>query len=223
MKVFAVIALASVAVALPNCDIQAVDMCLTKVIPYANRTSVGATSQAIEEECKKDREAVKCLQDYAESGCLKGDALKAYRHLVSGVAGESALRCQPGTERYDEYLSYVPCTNKAGEGLNRCLRQTSAYIEAAKTAGGTGRLPQTCCSFTKLALCFDEAIGDKCDQKTIDYLRSVQKGIFGMFLDAQCGAYNLNSEKCKALPVLPAGEPKYTTLFGPLLEFLTSQ
>jgi len=223
MKAFAVIALASVAMALPNCDVQIVDRCLTKVLPYANRTTLGATVLAVEEECQRDREAIKCLRNYAESGCVKGDALKAYRVLLSGTAQESALRCQEGTDRYEEYFRYIPCANKAGEAINRCMRQTTAYIEAAGAAGGSGRLPQTCCSFTRLSTCLGEAIGDKCELKAADYLRSILQGITGRFLDAQCGVYKLGAEECKTLPILTAGEPKFTTLYGPLVEFIAAQ
>lgn len=214
---------ASVALAAPNCDVHAVDRCLTKVVPFANRTSLGVTPEGFVQECHGDREALKCLKSFAESGCVKGQAVHGFKALLTGTATESALRCQEGTERFEEYFQYVPCANKAGVALNRCMRQNTAYVEAAAGAGEF-RVPQTCCSFTRLAACADAALAEAmCDAKTSEYFRSVLYGITGRFLDASCGAFKLGAEECKTLPVLATGEPKYTTVFGPLVEFFASQ
>lgn len=208
-----------------KCDVKALDLSLQKVVPYANVTKIGATPEALELDCVRERQGVKGLLGYADAGCFKGDALKSFKLLLAGTAAESALHCQPGTDRYAEYFKYVECSNKAGELINKCLRNATAYIEAAGAAGGSLRGPQTCCAFDCLANCLGEAVTKTCPEQpdAKDYLQGVVRGIAGSFLKAQCGTYQLGAPDCKKLPKLETAEPKYTTIYGPLLEYISSQ
>ncbi|OQR74342.1 hypothetical protein BIW11_09147 [Tropilaelaps mercedesae] len=224
MKFFVLVTLASMALAAPQCDIQAVDRCLQKRLPFVNNTMAASTPQALIEQCKQDREAIQCLIGYADLGCLKGDALQAYRFLIAGTAKESALRCQEGTERYDAYFEYIPCANKAGEEINKCMRRATAYVEAAASTGAA-RKSYTCCVFDCLATCLGDAVAEKCpDQPSVkQYFRNTIGSVSGKYLDGYCGAYSLGSKECKALPELNIGEPKYRTLYGALIEYLASK
>ncbi|XP_003743038.1 uncharacterized protein LOC100906062 [Galendromus occidentalis] len=224
MKSFAVVALASVALAAPNCDISTIDKCLKKALPYSNRTSLGVTPEEIEKECKCDREAIACLLDYAESGCVKGDTELALRITIRGAAEESALRCQKGTARNADYLKYVSCVNKAGPKLNKCFRDTTSYIETAGRGGvGTG-LPQGCCALGRLSTCIGGAAAAECGADAEMYVKNVFTGILGNFLDKSCGAYQAMSEKCQSIEILKTeGEPKFFTPVGAFFDIVKNE
>ncbi|XP_022696644.1 uncharacterized protein LOC111264775 [Varroa jacobsoni] len=222
MKAFVVFAFASVALSAPRkCDIRAVDQCLGRALPFANNSMI----QDFEQKCMKGREGVNCLVDYAKAECLKGDALNALKLLLSGTASECALTCQPGTDNYDAYFKYMGCSNKYGELIHKCMRKATAYIEAAAISGGPFRGSLTCCAFDCLSTCLGEAAEKQCPEQigAKDYFQGVVKSVSGKFIAAQCGAYQLGAPECKNLPQLTIGEPKYTTIYGPLLEFLSLQ
>ncbi|XP_003744503.2 uncharacterized protein LOC100899845 [Galendromus occidentalis] len=213
---------ALIAAAPRACDPFVLDKCTAKVLFFAQNTTATVEPSEVAWACEQEKIAIECLKEHNKN-CVTGLAQGVSKLVIEGATQESDLKCEVGGPKNKDYYKYVPCINKNGRKLNKCMMDATKATEAATQVPAKERVAQMCCGLHKLEACVVAATRETCDSKHANYVKGVIAGVAGDLLETVCAKFGPNTNSCKNLsPMKISRTQKYLTIIPPVVEVLQS-
>lgn len=118
------------------------------------------------------------------------------------------------------------CLNRITKETDECLETMIDSVQRGKRAQPQKRrIGYLCCGYVDYHRCVDRKATPKCDAKAVTMINDYFGGLFNGVLEAVCGEYTLDSDRCDKFPAPPpksSADKKVKSLFYPLVELISS-
>lgn len=206
------------------------DGVVARIMTFGTDRAFPENKAQLKEYCKEHVRLINKLENY-KTACLKNEAKNIVSVIIYSIKQVVQVYCKkPNSKRTAELLDSAGCANKATKDYNECSKGYIERLIYAKTIINKpkDRLIQTCCGYFHIYNCVREQAlkhPDICTQERIEANINYIKTFFDNAINAACGEYNGDNDKCDRVEVPPPKKIKKAlpkSFFGPLVSVLSN-
>lgn len=205
------------------------DETVSLIMTFGTSRKFPLDKDEFKEYCKDQTKYVNKLENY-RNVCLKDQAKSVVSVIIYSIKQVISTYCKRlNSKRTAELMDSATCANVATNDYNKCsieYVQRLVYSKSLKTS--KDRLIQACCGYFTIPTCIQTQANkypDVCTQERIDANIAYIKNFFDNAINAACGEYNGDSDKCDRVTIPPpkkSKKPLPKSFFNPLVKLLSS-
>ena len=167
------------------------------------------------------------IMEVQQKKCLTGEAKQLGNIFLYSVRNALRQNCQAKNRKSVEARTPMSkCLNRITRGTDECMESMIDSVQRGKRAQPQRqRIGYLCCGYFTYHRCVERKATPKCEAKAVTMINDYFGGLFGGVLEAVCGEFTLDSDRCDRFPPPPArtsADRKVKSLFYPLVELMNS-
>nr|XP_027194020.1 uncharacterized protein LOC113788766 [Dermatophagoides pteronyssinus] len=206
------------------------DMIVARIMTFGTDRPFPKDKAELRDYCKEQTRLVQKLENYKTS-CLKNQAKSIVAVIIYSIKQVTNTYCKrPNSRRSSELLDSASCANAATNDYNKCSIEYIERLLYAKTLGQSkDRLIQSCCGYFAIYNCVRQQAAkhpEQCTDERIDANINYIRTFFDNAINAACGEYSGDNDKCDKVTVPPPKKSNKKSLpasfFNPLVNLLSN-
>lgn len=207
------------------------DQIVARIMTFGTDRPFPADKAKLKEYCKEQVRLVGKLESY-KTQCLKNQAKSIVSVIIYSIKQVTSTYCKrPNSKRSSELVDSAVCANAATNDYNKCSIEYIERLLYAKTLPqGKDRLIQSCCGYFAIYNCVRTQAAkhsNVCTAERIDANINYIRTFFDNAINAACGEYSGDNDKCDKVTIPPAkkSSKKHSlpaSFFNPLVNLLSN-